>query len=111
VLHICDRDVTRLIICHQLTHLNFYLAMSFIAVAGISTSAPSDSSRTMIIEDIQPRPEEGSPHDTSRASSPAQGLLRLRGAPNSRPRVVWREDVIDNENMGRKSSKSIVAFF
>lgn len=34
------------------------------------------------------------------------GVLRLRGGPVRRQRVVWAEEVIDNEGMGRKSSKS-----
>ena len=33
-------------------------------------------------------------------------VLRLRGGPVSRRRVVWDEDVVDNEHMGKKSSKS-----
>jgi len=33
------------------------------------------------------------------------GRLRLRAAPRSRPQVVWREDVVDNEGAGKKSSK------
>ncbi|KAJ2978110.1 hypothetical protein NUW54_g11333 [Trametes sanguinea] len=31
--------------------------------------------------------------------------LRLRGAPRNRQRVVWREDVVDNEGAGKKKSK------
>jgi hypothetical protein len=33
-------------------------------------------------------------------------VLRLRGGPVSRRRVVWDDDVVDNEHMGKKSSKS-----
>jgi hypothetical protein len=33
-------------------------------------------------------------------------VLKLRGGPVTRRRVVWDEDVVDNEHMGRKSSKS-----
>ena len=34
-------------------------------------------------------------------------VLRLRGAhdPSARRRIQWAEDVVDNENLGRKSSK------
>jgi len=73
---------------------------------GPSTSSPSDGSRTQIIHDSQPRLDEDSsdpPHD--QGATP-HGVLRLRGGPRSRPAVVWNEDVIDNENMGKKSSKS-----
>jgi protein phosphatase 1 regulatory subunit 11 len=67
----------------------------------MSTTTPSDGSRTLTVLDSHPDPDS---HDLH-SSTPA--VLRLRGGPNSRPRVVWREDVIDNENMGKKSSKSL----
>ncbi|KAI9714293.1 MAG: hypothetical protein M1820_000254 [Bogoriella megaspora] len=31
--------------------------------------------------------------------------LRLRGAPTEERRIQWAEDVVDNEGMGKKSSK------
>lgn len=65
----------------------------------MSTSTPVDSSRTVTIQDSQPVP------DNAQAGS-IPGVLRLRGGPSSRPRVLWREDVVDNENMNKKSSKS-----
>ena len=34
------------------------------------------------------------------------GTLHLHGGPRNRPRVVWNEDVVDNEGLGRKKSKS-----
>ena len=36
-------------------------------------------------------------------------VLRLRGAhePQARARVQWAEDVVDNEGLGRKSSKGM----
>jgi len=71
-----------------------------------STSAPSDGSRTITLQDSQPGPDEGRSLGASREPSSASGLLQLRGGPGSRPRVVWREDVVDNENMGKRSSKS-----
>jgi protein phosphatase 1 regulatory subunit 11 len=39
-----------------------------------------------------------------RLSAP-QGVLRLRAEPSERRRIQWAEDVIDNEGMGKKSSK------
>lgn len=34
-------------------------------------------------------------------------VLRLRGAaPRNAPRVQWEDDVVDNEHMGKKKSKS-----
>lgn len=71
-----------------------------------SASAPSDGSRTITIQDVQPRPEgEGDSSPTS--SRPAIGALRLRGGPRrTRQRVAWDDDVVDNEGAGKKKSKS-----
>ncbi|KAI1797066.1 phosphatase inhibitor-domain-containing protein [Ganoderma leucocontextum] len=63
-----------------------------------NTPAPSDGSRTIIVHDDQPREDDNS--DTQ-----SMGTLRLRGAPRHRQRVVWREDVVDNEGAGKKKSK------
>ncbi|KAI9061193.1 hypothetical protein FKP32DRAFT_1594863 [Trametes sanguinea] len=65
------------------------------------TSAPSDGSRTITVQDNQPREESSQ----SEAESSTVGTLRLRGAPRNRQRVVWREDVVDNEGAGKKKSK------
>ncbi|KAL1940184.1 hypothetical protein VTO73DRAFT_9135 [Trametes versicolor] len=62
---------------------------------------PAEGSRTITVQDNQPREEE----TQSEAESSAVGTLRLRGAPRNRPRVVWREDVVDNEGAGKKKSK------
>ncbi|KAL7278926.1 hypothetical protein ACG7TL_006757 [Trametes sanguinea] len=66
------------------------------------TSAPSDGSRTITVQDNQPREESSQ----SEAESSTVGTLRLRGAPRNRQRVVWREDVVDNEGAGKKKSKN-----
>ncbi|KAF9643766.1 hypothetical protein BDM02DRAFT_1321104 [Thelephora ganbajun] len=73
--------------------------------SGPSTSSPSDGSRTQIIHDNQPRADQGSSNPSHDQGDTPQGVLRLRGGPRSKPAVVWREDVIDNEDMGKKSSK------
>lgn len=71
-----------------------------------STSTPSDGSRTITIQDAQPREDDSLPS----GEEAEVGTLRLRGGPRERrrirPSVIWREDVVDNEHMGRKSSKS-----
>lgn len=70
---------------------------------GPSNSAPSDGSRTITLRDSQPE-EEG---DGSRSGEEV-GRLQLRGARRrNAPRVVWSDDVVDNEGMGKKSSKSM----
>jgi hypothetical protein len=71
------------------------------------TSAPSDGSRTITITGAPPHEDDGSSAGPSGESSSAVGTLRLRGATKkSRQRVVWSDDVVDNEGCGRKSSKS-----
>lgn len=66
-------------------------------------------SRTITVTDAQPReapqPDGASP---STHVAPQAGVLRLRGGPRSTQRVVWREDVVDNEGCGKKSSKSML---
>ena len=73
--------------------------------SGPSTSSPSDGSRTQIVHDSQPKADEDSNLSHDQEDTP-HGVLRLRGGPKSKPAVVWSEDVIDNENMDKKSSKS-----
>jgi protein phosphatase 1 regulatory subunit 11 len=79
--------------------------MTSTIASGPSASAPTDGSRTLIITDSNPR-EEGDPSNAPDGPSPPVGLLRLRGGPRNTQRVVWGEDVVDNEGCGRKSSKS-----
>ncbi|KAI0671344.1 phosphatase inhibitor-domain-containing protein [Trametes maxima] len=61
---------------------------------------PSDGSRTITVQEHQPREDA-----QSEAESSTVGTLRLRGASRNRQRVVWREDVVDNEGAGKKKSK------
>lgn len=42
---------------------------------------------------------------TNAGPSTPSATLRLRAEPEERPRVQWAEDVVDNEGMGKKSSK------
>ncbi|GBE88061.1 Type 1 phosphatases regulator YPI1 [Sparassis crispa] len=63
---------------------------------------PLDGSRTITLQDSQRAEDTSVPNA---ASSETVGALRLRGAPRNRQQVVWREDVVDNEGAGRKSSK------
>ncbi|KAI8934083.1 hypothetical protein NX059_008846 [Plenodomus lindquistii] len=58
------------------------------------TATPAGGSRTM---EVRPQP-------VLRLSAPS-GVLRLRAEPVEQRRIQWAEDVIDNEGMGKKSSK------
>ena len=78
-----------------------------------STGTPNDGSRTITIRDSQPRDEgdEGAGAGDVNVDGVDQtgrdvGVLRLRGGPSNQPRVSWKEDVVDNEGMGKKKSKS-----
>ena len=79
--------------------------MSFVAMRP-SASVPTDGSRTITIRDSQPREDDNIPS----GDDGEIGTLHLRGGPRvrsrHRPSVVWREDVVDNEGAGKKSSKS-----
>ena len=55
------------------------------------TATPTVGSRTIEIR----------PHPVLRVS----GVLRLRAEPSEQRHIQWAEDVIDNEGMGKKSSK------
>ncbi|RPB19420.1 hypothetical protein L211DRAFT_634228 [Terfezia boudieri ATCC MYA-4762] len=66
----------------------------------ISTTAP----RTQITT--------STPSEDERTPPPRipDGTLRLRGGPIQDRRVTWGEDVIDNEELGRKKSKVCCIF-
>lgn len=72
-------------------------------------------SRTMTVTpttDSEAGPSTSSP-PASREETPEVGVLRLRGGPTRRQRVMWTTDTVDNEGMGKKKSKSrsITAMF
>jgi hypothetical protein len=90
--------------------LRFSLSMASLATAlRPATSTPGDGSRTFTVISAPPihNDDDDSELGNSVPSGPV-GVLRLRGAPKqrSRRRVVWGEDVIDNEGCGKKKSKS-----
>lgn len=58
------------------------------------TATPSNGSRTI---EVRPQP-------VLRLSAPS-GVLRLRAEPTEQRHIQWAEDVVDNEGMGKKSSK------
>lgn len=76
---------------------------------------PTDGSRTMVLHDAQPREEEvgsGSEVELERdGEGRIVGVLRLRAARRRSQRVAWTEDVVDNEGMGKKKSKSAFCYY
>ncbi|KAH4067178.1 type 1 phosphatase regulator YPI1 [Parastagonospora nodorum] len=64
------------------------------ATTRTATPTSQGGSRTM---EVRPQP-------VLRLSAPS-GVLRLRAEPTERRRIQWAEDVVDNEGMGKKSSK------
>jgi len=74
------------------------------------TAAGTYASRTLTIHET-PTPE-GEGDDGSGAGGQAgqngreQSVLRLRGGNLDSRRVVWTDETVDNEGMGRKKSKS-----
>ncbi|KAF1926040.1 uncharacterized protein M421DRAFT_7270 [Didymella exigua CBS 183.55] len=61
------------------------------------TATPSRDTGSHTIQQTRPNP-------VLRLSAPS-GVLRLRAAPEERRHIQWAEDVVDNEGMGKKSSK------
>jgi len=75
------------------------------------TSALTDGSRTITLQDSQPRTGDqvsggGAGPSTGEPNTTHVGVLKLRGAQQrSRQRVAWGADVIDNEGCSKKKSK------
>lgn len=67
------------------------------------TSNAADGSRTITIEipSVGVRDEQ----DDDLSSHP-RPVLRLRGGPRTQRSVAWKDSVVDNENAGKKKSKS-----
>lgn len=69
------------------------------------TSSPTPATRTATpTQHGGSRTIEVRPQPVLRLSAPS-GVLRLRAEPSERRHIQWAEDVIDNEGMGKKSSK------
>jgi protein phosphatase 1 regulatory subunit 11 len=82
----------------------------------------ADGSRTIVLHDSQPReihpadPDQGESYEENEHpnddSNPPRLVLNLQGGGSLRKkkkpgqRVVWKEDVVDNEGSGKKKSKS-----
>lgn len=75
------------------------------------TAGTADGSRTITIHEVPTGQEsrrrrlDDEEEDGEESCSTEAGVLRLRGGGNTR-RVVWTEETIDNEGMGKKKSKS-----
>lgn len=63
-------------------------------MANQTSSNASSNTRTI---EVRPQP-------VLRLSAPS-GTLRLRAEPSEQRHIQWAEDVVDNEGMGKKSSK------
>ncbi|WVQ99559.1 hypothetical protein IAU59_006695 [Kwoniella sp. CBS 9459] len=62
---------------------------------------PASTARTVTEEEshIEAGPSNSTPEQ------PPAGVLKLRGGPLKKQRVVWSEETVDNEGMGKKKSK------
>jgi hypothetical protein len=86
------------------------LASSSMALAtqsGPTSSMSREGSRTaVVVQNAAEQRDASALLDLDEAPAPPAGTLRLRGGPRNGPRVAWDEDVVDNEGLGRKKSKS-----
>ena len=83
--------------------------MTFLATRPQPSVAPAAGARTITTTGAQPQENIGSGEEGGGASDGnVVGVLRLRAgrARGQGPRVAWTEDVVDNEGMGKKKSKS-----
>ena len=75
-----------------------------------STRGAEHGSRTLTLNETRPEDADrgaSSADEASTSNSNIAGVLRLRGGPSvNAPRVQWDTEVIDNEGMGKKKSKS-----
>lgn len=72
-----------------------------------SAASPADNSRTITITTNPTRENNEERVEDAVSGAPVVGVLRLRGARSrSAPRVAWDDDVVDNEHLGKKKSKS-----
>ena len=69
--------------------------------------AANDGSRTLTLDPTESSLDADSSSDAPEAGPSTAGVLRLRGATSRQTRVQWDEEVVDNEGLGRKSSKSM----
>jgi len=82
-----------------------YSIMSLVPQSGPSSSMSREGSRTALIVQNTTEQRDAAPPELT-AGRPPPGTLRLRGGPRASPHVAWDEDVVDNEGLGRKKSKS-----
>jgi protein phosphatase 1 regulatory subunit 11 len=90
--------------------LTLYINLISIDIAEMATAQQSrpasHGSRTLTINQV-PTNEAG---PSTQPSNPPVGVLKLRGGPSRKAKVEWSEEVVDNEGMGRKKSKSRLSF-
>jgi len=72
-------------------------AGSRVRVAGQGPQPATHGSRTITLD-----PTEADEEDVD----PVHGVLDLTGESSAGRRVMWDDDVVDNEHMGKKKSKS-----
>ncbi len=81
--------------------------MAFISQSGPSTAVSREGSHVTLA--VQGAEDDISVQTDLAAGSTPTGTLHLRGGPRDRPHVVWNDDVVDNEGLGKKKSKSACA--
>ncbi|KAG0327788.1 hypothetical protein BGZ99_006895 [Dissophora globulifera] len=75
-----------------------------IRVAGSARQPATYGSRTLTLDPTGIEEEDAEEEDRD------AGVLDLTGEPSTGRRVQWEDDVVDNENMGRKKSKICCIF-
>jgi len=81
-----------------------HTTLSHIDMALRQHNQPESGSRTLT-QTATPARGAGENTNNGEPSEPV-GVLKLRGGPSRRQKVVWSEETVDNEGMGKKKSKS-----
>ena len=85
----------------------FLLTMALVPQGGPSNAMSREGSRTaLMVQDANQRDVSAASMSELAVGLAPAGTLRLRGAQRDGPHVAWNEDVVDNEGLGRKKSKS-----
>src|SRR6266702_5914434 len=82
--------------------------MALVSQSGPSNSMSREGTRVAVAVQGAEQVDISAQTDLAAGPAPA-GTLHLRGGLRNRPHVMWGEDVVDNETLGRKKSKSACA--
>ncbi|KAF9975862.1 hypothetical protein BGZ73_000313 [Actinomortierella ambigua] len=79
-------------------------------MAGAGGRPATYGSRTLILDPTEIHEEGATDDEQDDEDRHVVGVLRLEGATRPQRRIQWAEEVVDNENLGKKKSKICCIF-